>query len=80
MGTRVSETGSTEDHMGVQAHDLRARDDFLDRSVYARMRLRAASNFEANPRLRTCTSCGELVEMPQEPGGWSVCPLCGRYA
>ena len=80
MGMEIQEAGSNENRTAIQAHDLRARDDFLDRDVFARMRLKPASTFDANPRLRTCTSCGELVEMRQEPGGWSVCPLCGRYA
>jgi hypothetical protein len=73
----ISEAGSNEDHMAIQAHALRARDD---RNLDARVRLRAATTFVANPSRRTCTGCGELVEMLREPGGWSVCPLCGRYA
>lgn len=75
MGIR--EAGSSEGDMAIQAHALRGRDD---RYMYARAGLRAASTFEANPSRRTCTGCGELVEMLREPGGWSVCPLCGRYA
>jgi hypothetical protein len=81
LGMGIREAGSNEDHMAIQAHALRARDDrYLDARVDARVRLRAASTFEANPSRRTCTGCGELVEMLREPGGWSVCPLCGRYA
>jgi poly(3-hydroxybutyrate) depolymerase len=77
LGMGFSEAGSNEDHMAIQAHALRARDDrYLD----ARVRQRAALTFEANPSRRTCTGCGELVEMLREAGGWSVCPLCGRYA
>jgi hypothetical protein len=77
LGMGIREAGSNEGHMAIQAHAVHARDD---RYMYARVGLRAASTFEANPSRRTCTSCGELVEMLREPGGWSVCPLCGRYA
>jgi len=65
--------------MAIHADDL-AKEDLLDRYVHARMRLRAISASEDNPNLRTCTRCGERVEMRRDTGGWSVCPACGRHA
>jgi len=65
--------------MAIHADDL-VTEDLLDRYVHARMRLRAISAFEDNRNLRTCTRCGERVEMRRETGGWSVCPACGHYA
>jgi anaerobic ribonucleoside-triphosphate reductase len=56
------------------------REDLLDRYVHARMRLRAVSAFADNPNLRTCSRCGERVEMRRDTAGWSVCPACERYA
>jgi len=64
--------------MAIHADDL-AKEDLLDRYVHARMRLRALSASADNPNLRTCTRCGERVEMRRDSGGWSVCPACGRY-
>jgi len=66
--------------MATQAEDLSVKVDLLDRCVHARMRLRALSASADNPNLRTCTRCGERVEMRYDQGGWSVCPLCGRFA
>ena len=65
--------------MAIQADDL-AKEDLLDRYVHARMRLRALSASADIPNLRTCTRCGERVEMRRDSSGWSVCPACGRYA
>lgn len=64
--------------MATQANELAVREDLLD-YVHARMRLRALSASADNPDLRTCTRCGERVEMRRDEGGWSICPLCGRY-
>ena len=65
--------------MATQADEL-VKEDLLDRYVHARMRLRAVSASADNPNLRTCTTCGERVQMRRYAGGWSICPLCGRYA
>jgi len=65
--------------MAIHADDL-VKEDLLDRYVHARMRVRALSASADNPNLRTCTRCGERVEMRRDSGGWSVCPACGRYA
>jgi transposase len=65
--------------MAIHADDL-VKVDLLDRYVQARMRLRAVSSLRDNPNQRTCARCGERVEMRRDPGGWSLCPACGRYA
>jgi ribosomal protein L37AE/L43A len=65
--------------MAIHADEL-VKEDLLDRYVHARMRLRALSASADNPHLRTCTRCGERVEMRYDSGGWSICPHCGRYA
>lgn len=66
--------------MATPVDELAVTEDLLDRYVRARMRLRRLSSSEANPNRRTCAKCGERVEVRYVGGGWSICPLCGRYA
>lgn len=65
--------------MATQADEL-VKEDLLDRYGHARMRLRALSASADNPNLRTCSRCGERVEMRRDAREGSVCSLCGRYA
>ena len=64
--------------MATQADEL-VKEDLLDRYVHARMRVRALS------ASRTTRICGPVPgaasgSRRRDAGGWSVCPLCGRYA
>jgi hypothetical protein len=55
--------------VATQADELAMKEDLLDRYVHAWMRLRALAASESNPHLRTCTKCGERVEMRREQAG-----------